>query len=139
MLSVVYISSARRKFSEADLVALLEQSREKNAGLDITGMLLYQDGNIMQVLEGPDAAVRQLMKTIEADDRHHDVLQLSAWQYEERQFPDWTMGFKNLNDPAVRELPGYSEFLNESLCSETFRAEPGRARRLLEMFRRNMR
>ncbi len=62
MLSLIYVSSSTRAFSDADLVALLEQSQEKNARLDITGMLLYKDGNFMQVLEGPDDAVRQLFR-----------------------------------------------------------------------------
>ena len=138
MLSVVYISSATVSFSEADLVALLTKSREKNARLDITGMLLYKDGNIMQVLEGPDDAVRQLVRTIQADDRHRGVILLLERQIEERQFPDWTMAFRDLNDPATREIPGYSEFMQEPLDSEMFRTSPSRARRLLEVFRRNV-
>ena len=137
MLSVVYISSVKDGFSAADLVALLEQSREKNARLGITGMLLYKDGNIMQVLEGPDDVVRQLVKTIYADDRHHRVIQLLERQIEQRQFPDWTMGFKDLNDPALRENPGYSEFMNQPLDSQMFRTKPSEARKLLEVFRRN--
>ena len=138
MLSLVYISSAKGEFSAADLVALLEQSRENNARLGITGMLLYKDGNFMQVLEGPDDVVRQLVKTIAADDRHHGIIQLLEWQIEQRQFPDWTMGFKDLNDPALRENPGYSEFMNQPLDSPMFRTEPSKARKLLEVFRRNM-
>lgn len=139
MLSVIYISSAKSDFSDADLAALLKQSREKNARLDITGMLLYKNGNIIQVLEGPDDAVHQLIKTIQADDRQHGVIQLLERQIEQRQFPDWTMGFKNLNDPALLEIPGYSEFMNEPLDSPMFQTEPSKARKLLEMFRRNMR
>ena len=138
MLSLVYVSTVKGGFSPADLVALLEQSREKNARLGITGMLLYKDGNIMQVLEGPDDVVRQLVKTIYADDRHHGVIQLLERQIEQRQFPDWTMGFKDLNDPALRENPGYSEFMNQPLDSQMFRTEPSKARKLLEVFRRNM-
>jgi hypothetical protein len=137
MLSLVYVSTVKGGFSAADLVALLEQSREKNARLGITGMLLYKDGNFMQVLEGPDDVVRQLVKTIYADDRHHGVIQLLEWQIEQRQFPDWTMGFKDLNDPALRENPGYSEFMNQPLDSQIFRTEPSKARKLLEIFRRN--
>ena len=49
------------------------------------------------------------------------------------------MGFKNLNDPALLEIPGYSEFMNEPLDSQMFQTEPSKARKLLEMFRRSMR
>jgi hypothetical protein len=35
----------------------LEQSRENNLRLDVTGMLLYKGGNFMQMLEGEKDAV----------------------------------------------------------------------------------
>ena len=138
VLSLVYISSSKGEFSDTDLVALLKKSREKNTRLGITGMLLYKSGNVMQVLEGPDDAVRKLIKTINADDRHHGVITLLERQIEQREFPDWTMGFKNLNDPELRESSGYSEFMNEPLDSRIFQAEPSKALKLLEIFRRNV-
>jgi hypothetical protein len=57
----------------------------------------------------------------------------------ERRFPDWSMGFRDLSDPAIRDLPGYSEFMNEPLDSDRFQSEPSRAVRLLEVFRRSIR
>ncbi len=77
-------------------------------------------------------------ETILADDRHRGVIRLMGWQIEQREFADWTMAFRNLNDQALRDNPAYSEFLNESLASETFHATPSRALRLLQIFRRNM-
>lgn len=138
MLSLVYVSSATSALSEADLVALLRQCRDKNGKLDITGMLLYKDGNFMQALEGPDDAVRQLFEIISADSRHRGVIRLLERQIEQRQFPEWTMAFRNLEDPVLRDIPGYSEFMNEPLDSAVFQKNPNHARRLLEVFRRNM-
>jgi hypothetical protein len=138
MLSLIYVSSAVAKFSGAGLVVLLSQSREKNARLGITGMLLYKDGNFIHVLEGPNDAVEQMFTTICADDRHRGAICLLRRQIEEREFPDWAMGFRNLNDPAVRTLPGYSEFMNEPLTSEKFLGDGIAAWRLLMIFRRNM-
>jgi hypothetical protein len=138
MLSLVYVSSAAAEFSESDLVALLKQSGEKNARMGITGLLLYKDGNFMQVLEGPDDAVRQLFETILADSRHRGVIRLLERQIEQRQFANWAMAFRNLSDPALREIPEYSEFLNEPLNSESFRTKTSQALRLLDIFRRNL-
>ncbi len=58
MFFLVYVSSATRPFSGEDLRALLETCRKDNAELGVTGMLLYKDGNFMQVLEGDEDAVR---------------------------------------------------------------------------------
>lgn len=139
MLSLVYVSSAVAEFSKDDLVALLHQSRANNERLGITGLLLYKDGNFIQMLEGPEEAVRSLFRTVSADPRHDGVIRLLEQQVAEQRFPDWSMGFRDLGDPALRELPGYSEFLNEPLDANRFQADPNRAVRLLEIFRQNMR
>ena len=138
MVSLVYASSAVRLFSDDDLVALLKQSQENNTRLKLSGMLLYKDGNFLQVLEGPEDAVQHLFRAICADDRHRGVLRLLEEQIEQRRFADWAMAFRNLNNPTFQDLPGYSTFMNERLDPETFRVNPSRAQRLLEIFRQNM-
>ena len=60
LLSVVYSSTAVVPFSDHDLFELLEHSRENNARDGLTGMLLYRDERFLQVLEGPEEAVRRL-------------------------------------------------------------------------------
>jgi hypothetical protein len=138
MVSVVYVSSAIRLFSEDDLVALLNRSREKNTRLQLSGMLLYKDGNFLQVLEGPSDAVYSLFKAIREDDRHKGVLRLLEEQIDNRRFGDWAMAFRNLNNPDFHDLPGYSTFMNGRLDHATFRANPSGAQRLLETFRQTM-
>lgn len=138
MLALVYVSSARELFSDEDLKALLAQSRENNQRLGLTGMLLYKDGNFMQLLEGPEDTVMALYARIERDPRHRGVLIVLKREVEERAFPDWSMGFKNLGDAALQQMPGYSPFLNEPLTGASFQADPARAQSLLEMFRAKM-
>jgi hypothetical protein len=104
VLAILYISSAVQPFSVADLAALLAQSREKNATLEITGILLYKDGDVMQLIEGPDEAVKSLAKTIYGDIRHHGVIQLLELKILERGFPDWSMEFQDLGSPKLQQL-----------------------------------
>jgi acylphosphatase len=115
MLAIVYISSAVPLFSDADLTALLEQSREKNAGLGITGILLYRDGDVMQLLEGPEEAVRKLVQTIYADPRHRNVIQLVERKISQREFPDWSMQFQNLGGLGVTQL---AKFMNKPSATQ---------------------
>jgi hypothetical protein len=107
MLSIVYISSAVEPFSDADLQVLLSQSQEKNARLDITGILLYKDGNIMQLFEGPDEAVKNLAKTIYADQRHYGIIQLIERRISTRAFPEWSMQFQDLSGPKIQQLASF--------------------------------
>ena len=138
LFSLIYASSAAELFSTADLVLLLETCRRNNTAAGITGMLLYKAGNFLQVLEGEEEAVRRLHAKIHHDPRHRGLITLTEHMIPERQFGEWSMGFRNLSDPALRELPGYNEFLNVPLDDKSFVAQPSRARRLLATFRQKM-
>jgi hypothetical protein len=64
MLSIFYASAAVRLLSESEIVELLEVSQTNNAREGVTGMLLYNNGNFIQVIEGPDTAVLSLYDKI---------------------------------------------------------------------------
>lgn len=104
MLCIVYVSSAVRELADAELTALLEQCQGKNARLEITGILLYKDGDIMQLIEGPTEAIRRLARTIYADPRHHQIIQLLEREISTREFAGWSMDFQNLSASKVDKL-----------------------------------
>ena len=139
MISLIYVSSATRLFNEEELLNLLQLSRSNNEQAEITGMLLYKGGNFMQVIEGPEEAVTALYQKILRDPRHTGIMLLTKEPLKERQFPDWSMGFQNLDKLSPEEIPGYSPFLNEDFTSEVFRANPTRAYIVLENFKKHMR
>ena len=138
MFFLIYVSSAIRLFTQSELVALLAKSQENNAKLGITGMLLYKDGNFMQVLEGEEKAARTLHEKISHDPRHQGLITLLQGPLAARQFPNWSMGFRDLNATDVLSLPGYNEFMNTPLTGEEFSLDPTRCQKLLMAFRRNM-
>ena len=138
MFTLVYVSSAVSPFSKSELADLLARSRANNESLGISGMLLYKDGNFMQVLEGEEEPVRALYEKIGTDPRHDGAITLHQSFAQERQFPDWSMGFRNLDSPELRTVPGYSEFLNSPLTGGEFSADPSRSQRLLLTFKRTM-
>ena len=138
MRFIVYVSSAVECFEKSDLVRLLETSRRNNVPAGITGLLLYKDGNFMQVLEGEDDAVASVHRRILEDSRHRGILTLLEGPLTERQFPGWSMGFHDLRSAEPSQIPGYSEFLNVPLTGAEFSAEPTRAQKLLMSFKKNM-
>jgi hypothetical protein len=139
MIFLVYVSSAVHLFSDEELVRLLEISRRNNTRDDIGGMLLYKDGNFMQCLEGPEDKVNALLRRVQKDPRHRGVLTLVKEQHVEREFPDWSMGFKNLQNVNLEALPGYTDFLDLPLTSEQYIENPSKALQLLFNFKNSMR
>jgi hypothetical protein len=56
--------------TSSDLSRLLEECREYNAAHGVTGMLLYSNETFVQVLEGDDRVIDELLDHIEEDPRH---------------------------------------------------------------------
>lgn len=139
MFFIIYVSSAIHPFPRPELFDILTKSRLNNAKLNVTGMLLYKDGNIIQVLEGEETGVRTLYAKIALDPRHQAIIKLLQGTTEVRQFPEWSMGFNDLNHVDLTSIPGYSEFLNTPLTSAEFSLDPTRCQRLLLLFKQNMR
>jgi hypothetical protein len=135
----IYVSSAVNLFTKSNLVDLLTHCREANRRIDVTGMLLYQDGNFMQALEGPEDKVKALLEKILKDPRHRGILLLIEGTTRNRRFPDWSMGFRDLNSAEVKNIPGFSDFLNTPLGSQHYRIQPSDCEKLLDFFKQSQR
>jgi hypothetical protein len=135
MIQFIYVSSEAKPFTNEELLELLDKSRKNNEQLGITGMLLYKNGDFMQALEGEEIKVRWLSAQIAKDPRHKNFVSLMDGPITEREFPDWSMGFRNLNELDSREVPGYSTFLDSPLRAENFAEAPSLARTFLLLFK----
>ena len=73
MYSVAYISRASDDLTENDIQEVLHSSERRNNLFGMKGILLYKDGNFLQVLEGDEAPVKALYAKICEDDRHTNL------------------------------------------------------------------
>ena len=132
---IIYVSSACTLMSERELKALMAQSGQFNAARQITGLLLYKDGNFMQLLEGDQAELNSLMERIKVDRRHFGLSVLVNEPAVSRLYPEWAMGFRSLSPDETMELPGYSDFLTQP---EKTPRPRDRCSKMLHTFRRSM-
>ncbi len=134
MYQLIYVSSAVTPFSDEELKSLLVNCRSRNTSIEVTGLLLYKDGNFMQLLEGEREVLETLYTKISRDPRHRGLIVLIRQTIAERSFPNWSMGFRDLRNKEVQSLPGYNQFMNTSLDSPTLSA-PSQAERLFAVFK----
>lgn len=130
-----YVSTETGELSSQDMVDLMTVARRINTERDITGLLLHREKSFYQVLEGPEAQVRQAFDSIERDERHTAVDILFEGATEKREFADWRMGFLNLDGVDLGTLQGYSDFLNQEDNARDFLENLSRGKRLALMFR----
>jgi hypothetical protein len=110
MVQVIYSSAAVAPFNERELAQLLMHARGNNTRLGVTGMLLYEAGSFLQVLEGDEAVLENLLQRIGLDKRHKRVITLLRREVDVRHFGDWAMGFVSPKY-LTHKVPGYSDYL----------------------------
>jgi len=137
---IVYFSSAVRLFADEELLELLQIARANNARLGITGVLLYADGNFVQLIEGPDDAVDALYAKISRDQRHTSLLKALDGPITERRYADWTMGFDRISSSDKECVEGLTDFLQRANeTGDKDAGNPDAATRLLDSFKRVVR
>lgn len=96
MYRILYISTARTPFTPADVETVLAISRRNNRTVQVTGLLVVGGRRFLQVLEGPEYAVRATFERIKGDPRHFAVVILHEGDIATRAFADWSMGCQTL-------------------------------------------
>lgn len=106
--TICYISNQTKQLSENELDALFQFILENNPPRNITGILLYNNGIFLQVLEGEKEVLKNLFKSIKADQRHHNVLTVLEQKIESRIFENYKAGFSILKSKYdLENLDGY--------------------------------
>lgn len=102
----MYISEATDDFKKEMLSDILETARKFNKEKGITGLLLYTNETFIQNLEGSKEDVMNLYLKIKQDKRHCSVFEIYSEELEERNFENWSMGYKVPEGIELEEIEG---------------------------------
>lgn len=94
---LIYTSSATPALDDFALREIAQSSNFNNQELGITGLLLFYEGSVLQILEGDEMSVYSLYARVKRDKRHRGCMILSARTTEQREFSNWFMGYKNVS------------------------------------------
>jgi len=133
---IAYVSFSHKPLENSELESLLVEIRKKNKLQNITGLLLYNDQSFIQVVEGEISRLRKLFERISRDGRHENIVKLVEEPIEKRAFPNWSMGFKNINKKQAGKIPGFSKFMISDNPQELVKGSTREIMKLLNSFRR---
>ena len=140
MKYIVYVSQAKRPFESTELSQLLEHSQARNKQDGITGLLIYRlniefsRGNFVQVLEGSEKAIDDIWQRISNDERHHTIVVVEEGKIEDRQFGQWSMGFRNVDADDLKNFEAYSDLGSDEFWSQITSGAAPEALDLLKSF-----
>ena len=126
LIQSVYTSAAIQPMPKSKLYKILVDSRVRNKLADVTGLLVYVDGTFLQVLEGEQEMVSDLLDKISKDPRHTDVKVVYKTGVERRTFNAWQMAYVS---PSPKELASWAGLSNTTTLESTLKTleiEPNR-------------
>jgi hypothetical protein len=133
LFQLVYMSSLVMNEPEV-LSDILDSSVSNNKRSDITGMMLYSDGNVLQILEGNRNSVLETFKSIQLDMRHRGIFVLLEEEITSRRFASWSMGFKQLTKAELEKFPVAANVFKVQANEIALRVQPSQALIVLNSF-----
>lgn len=100
--AICYVSTASKSLDRKEIDKVLNRTKKKNNEKDITGILLYSEGNFFQVLEGEKSEVLKIYEYIEEDERHYNIIKIFGKEVPDRTFDGYEVDF-------ISEHSKYSE------------------------------
>jgi len=91
--AIAYMSTATAVVGDAMLETLLADARTFNAKVSVTDVLFHRDGSFFQYLEGPQEGLRRAYGRVRASTSHGRIVELLDSEIDQREFPEWHMGF----------------------------------------------
>lgn len=102
MRQYVYLSTAM-DVSRDEVAAIIDVSGRNNPVVSITGFLLFNGRNFLQLIEGPESSLIALMHKLARDPRHSGIVRMVDRELGTRDCPDWSMERLWLaQDPGTR-------------------------------------
>src|ERR1700722_18992034 len=132
MIHLIYASVATQKFHTSQLTDLLQQARETNKRVGLSGILLHADGSFFQVLEGAPAVIDELYQKLVVDKRHAQLTVIIREPIARRSFGNWSMGFSRVSLEELSKMEGLNDFFRSGSCF--LQLDAGRTRKLLAAF-----
>ena len=102
----------------------------RNISSGVTGILFYQDGHFVQLLEGYQSALQDLLTRIRRDPRHQDLRVFLDAQILDRNCAEWSMVSVNLDRssslnhrllPQIRDIYEKRKRVDADSFSQTLR------------------
>jgi hypothetical protein len=113
--SFTYTSWARPGISAEEVQAIISSSQVNNPLDGITGVLVFNGTAFMQILEGSEAAVDELVCRLARDPRHSNMSARDERLIARRTFPDWSMGYLRLENGQFEGAQAVARALDRDL------------------------
>ena len=101
LILLTYTSRCAPGLTARDVDAIHRAALTYNPLDGVTGLLVFNGSAFIQMIEGAESAIDDLMRRISADKRHHDLTIFDRRPVTQRFFPHWGM-YRIDIDPSLQ-------------------------------------
>lgn len=105
----IYMSRSLQACDVAELDVMAARFAKLNEEREVTGVLMKVGDHFVQVLEGREQTLLDLVGSILKDERHTDFRTLHRGPIRERRFPKWSMRMMHLDRQFTVKAPAIAE------------------------------
>jgi len=110
LVELSYLSEVASDMTFIGLMHLLVSARLFNQNNSITGILVYDNQQFGQIIEGERSSVMKTWKRIQDDKRHHRLELIEIREISERSFPEWLLRFYG-GEKLTRDYPALANMV----------------------------
>ncbi|CAM4264377.1 BLUF domain-containing protein [Gillisia hiemivivida] len=114
--AIVYVSTASKDLEKKEIERILNSSKTWNNENDVTGLLLFSEGNFFQIIEGEKKKISELFEDIKKDKRHHDIIQIFGKDIHKEAYDGYASDF--VLDSADYDQEKFQHYLNQTKVLE---------------------
>lgn len=109
--AISYVSTASEKLTDIEIEKVLDFSKNWNNDHNITGILLFSEGNFFQVLEDEKTILQDLFERISDDSRHFNVIRIFGKEIDDANFEGYSANFISIDSQFRKE--DFGRYLNQ--------------------------
>ena len=131
MFELLYTSISPEGLPKESLLEIQIEAQRNNASNNISGMLVYYDREIMQIIEGEQEAIESLYEKIRNDPRHMLVEVVYSGSITQRSFKKWSMEVVALDKEYLKTyFKNENELKKEHPIQKFFKKRPNQGKQM---------
>jgi hypothetical protein len=91
VFQLLYKSAGIPTLTQKDVAEIVAHSNKHNNARGISGFLVFENGQFMQLLEGDEAVIKELYHNKIAKDSRHTEVKILKESHGPRMFAEWSM------------------------------------------------
>jgi len=116
--TIIFVSSAIQNFTSDELLGFLNTFRAERLKKNLSGIILYANGNALSMIEGEKEVVETEFNLTKSCPNHHDIIKIYDKAIPHRYFENYSLAFKVIGNASLKSIDDFATDENREYWDE---------------------